>query len=423
VALRARVASGVLVAALTAASAAAADGTAPQRLTGGGEAGAGEFGNSIAVAARGGTMLIGGRNDKSLIGALEGFRVHSQAIGAAWTFVRSGAGWRQQGKKLTARGERGPGGFGNGVALSDDGSTAVVGGPSGYGGVGAAWVFARAGTGWRQEATLVPPGFGAARGYVSDPPGFGASVGLSGDGKTAFVGGPSANGGAGAVWVFARSGSRWTRRARLTGAGESGNGQFGSTIALSADGRIAAVGAPLDGSGVGAVWIFTRKGSSWRPGKKLVGDGEQGYGRFGSAIALSRAGTTLLVGGPVDSNGVGSVWVLAPAGSRWKTVTKLTARDEDGLAQFGDSVALSAAGTTALVGGAFDGNGRGAAWVFRRGGSGWSPQGTKLRAHGASGSFPVQFGASVALTARGDVGMVGAIGNAGGAGAVWVFRL
>jgi hypothetical protein len=61
--------------------------------------------------------------------------------------------------------------------------------------------------------------------------------------------------------------------------------------------------------------------------------------------------------------------------------------------------------------------------VFRRVGSGWSQQGGKLRAHGASGSFPVQFGASVALTARGDVGMVGAIGNAGGNGAVWVFRL
>ena len=163
-------ASGLVLAAVAAGS-----GSPGQKLTGSGKVGASEFGNSIALSADAGTMLIGGRNDKSLIGALEGLRVHSQALGAAWVFTHSGSVWRQQGKKLTAKGERGPGGFGNSVALSADGRTALIGGPSGYGGVGAAWIFTRSGSTWRQEAELLPPGIGKTTGYVVNPTGFGAS--------------------------------------------------------------------------------------------------------------------------------------------------------------------------------------------------------------------------------------------------------
>ena len=71
--------------------------------------------------------------------------------------------------------------------------------------------------------------------------------------------------------------------------------------------------------------------------------------------------------------------------------TKLTASDEAGPGDFGASVALSWDGSTALIGGPTDspgtdavGNGTnvGAAWVFKRTGSTWSQQGSKLTGPG-----------------------------------------
>ena len=41
---------------------------------------------------------------------------------------------------------------------------------------------------------------------------FGFRVALSSNGKTAVVSGPGDNGGAGAAWVFSRSGSTWTQQ-------------------------------------------------------------------------------------------------------------------------------------------------------------------------------------------------------------------
>src|SRR5262249_28545412 len=144
VASRRRVVVACTPAALGLVAAGAGIAAAPgPKLTGTQEIGASQFGNSLALSARGDIAFIGGWDDRSLIGALEGKRVHSQAIGAAWAFERSGSAWKLQGGKLTARGERGPGGFGDSVALSADGRTALIGGPSGFGGIGAAWVFTR----------------------------------------------------------------------------------------------------------------------------------------------------------------------------------------------------------------------------------------------------------------------------------------
>ena len=68
-------------------------------------------------------------------------------------FTRTGSTWTQQGGKLTGTGETGAGGFGVGVALSADGSTALIGGAddrgaSGRGGLG---VHARSGSTWTPQ--------------------------------------------------------------------------------------------------------------------------------------------------------------------------------------------------------------------------------------------------------------------------------
>ncbi len=60
--------------------------------------------------------------------------------------------------------------------------------------------------------------------------------------------------------------------------------------------------------------------------------------------------------------------------------TKLTGSEDMDVALLGASVALSSDGNTALVGGWFDNDTRGAAWVFTRTGSSWTPAGRE--AHG-----------------------------------------
>src|SRR5215217_2642107 len=89
--------------------------------------------------------------------------------------------------------------------------------------------------------------------------------------------------------------------AKLTGGGAAGNPQFGSTVALSANGKTALLGGPEDDGKKGAAWLFARSGSTWdQLGAKLTGSGETGAGRFGNSAALSADGNTALVGGESD---------------------------------------------------------------------------------------------------------------------------
>lgn len=249
---------------------------------------------------------------------------------------------------------------------------------------------------------------------------FGRSVALSADGNTALIGGPRDGSEAGAVWVFTRSGSTWTQQAKLTGGGESGEGHFGRSLAISADGNTALIGGPND-DGVGAAWVFTRSGSTWtQQGEKLTGDGESGSGWFGQSVALSANGDTALIGGFVDHSDTGAAWVFTRSGSTWSQQSeKLTGGGESPGGQFGWSVALSADGETALIGGHEDDGGVGAAWVFARSGSTWSQLGEKLTGGGESGNG--ELGWSVALSSAGTTALVGGLGDHDKAGAAWVF--
>ncbi len=65
---------------------------------------------------------------------------------------------------------------------------------------------------------------------------------------------------------------------KLTDAGENGQGQFGYSVALSADGNTALIGAPEDNNHVGAAWVFARSGTAWQQGPKLIGADESGDG-------------------------------------------------------------------------------------------------------------------------------------------------
>jgi len=106
--------------------------------------------------------------------------------------------------------------------------------------------------------------------------------------------------------------------------------------------------------------------------------------RGGASVALSDDGNTALVGGPYDSNEVGAVWVFTRSGSTWRQQAKMSVSDNAGLASIGDSVSLSPDRNTAIVGGGGDDGGTGVTWAFTRTGNAWTQQGSKLTASDAS---------------------------------------
>ncbi|MGB6315916.1 MAG: hypothetical protein WBG13_25700, partial [Pseudolabrys sp.] len=87
-------------------------------------------------------------------------------------------------------------------------------------------------------------------------------------------------------------------------------------------------------------------------GPKLVGTGASGVSQQGASVALSADGNTAIVGGPGDNNGQGAAWVYTRSGGVWtQQGNKLVGTGASGVSQQGASVALSADGNTAIVGG------------------------------------------------------------------------
>ena len=270
----------------------------------GATAGFASQGWSVALSADGATLAVGGYND-------------DRNGGATWVFTRSGTSWGQQGPKLVGTGAAGSASQGASVALSADGATLAVGGRTDSNFDGAVWVFTRSGTGWVQQGPKLV-GAGAVGTRVLQ----GWSVALSADGATLAVGGPSDNNLYGAAWVFTRSGTGWVQQGpKLVGAGAVGLAHQGYSVALSADGTTLAMGGYGDGNssgytGSGAAWVFTRSGTSWgQQDPKLVGTGAVGSAGQGGSVALSADGATLAVGGPGDDNGAGATWVFSAARS------------------------------------------------------------------------------------------------------------
>ena len=291
--------------------------------------------------------------------ALVGSSLEEDRRGAVRAFVRTGGTWSQLGPTLTSEPSSGKALFGRSVAISADGQTALIGAP----GTATATVLDRSGGGLFQEgATIAAPD-------GTHPGGFGRSVALSGDGSVAFIGAPSMESGNGSVWAFVREGSEWQQQGEaLTGGGEATAGaHFGSGLALSSDGSTALIGAEDDAQGAGAAWALVRSGATWiQQGPKLTASGELGAAHFGQSVALSADGDSALIGGPADGNRAGAAWALVRAGAQWSQ-TKIAAPQPLLSTRFGTSVSLSADGLTALIGAPYEHGRPGSTWAL------WTP--------------------------------------------------
>jgi trimeric autotransporter adhesin len=303
--------------------------------------------------------------------------------------------------------------FGYSVTLSGDGNTLLIGAQdttvNGRQSQGAAYVFTRSGTNWYFQAQLT-----TSDGAVNDQ--FGSSVSLSSDGNTALVGAISktlgGNDHQGVAYIFTRSGSVWSQQQELTASdGEAGD-QFGYSVSLSGDGNTALIG-PSQKSNGGEVYIFTRSGSVWSQQQVITASDRKGGDRFGNSVALSDDGQTALIGayGNVFNNNYmnsGAAYVFTRTNSVWSQQQKLTASDSAQFDRFGYSVSLSGDGENALIGAPFKTIAHqygGAAYLFTRAGNIWSQQQELTAADSAENDM---FGRSVSLNGDGWTALIGA---------------
>jgi hypothetical protein len=114
--------------------------------------------------------------------------------------------------------------------------------------------------------------------------------------------------------VYTRSGGMWTQQGnKLVGSGAIGAAFQGISVALSADGNTAVLGGRLDNNSTGAVWVYARSAGTWtQQGSKLVGSGAIGAASQGDMVALSADGNTAIVGGLYDNSNAGAAWVYIP---------------------------------------------------------------------------------------------------------------
>ncbi len=391
-----------------------------------------KFGSSVAMS--GSTLVIGAYEEDSFATGINGDQGDNSALsaGAVYVFVRVGSTWTQQ-AYLKASNTEEQDSFGWSVAISGD--TLAVGAyqedskATGIGGdqaddaffnAGAVYVFTRVGTEWTQQAYLKPSNtqggdqFGSAMAIsgttlvVSSPAESSKATGINGiETDNSVVQ-------SGAVYVFTRSGTTWSQQAYVKASNTGAGDGFGRAVAISGDTMV--VGARGEGSkatgidgnqadnsagGAGAVYVYVRSGTAWSQQAYVKASNTESGDQFGWAVAV--AGNTMVVSAPYEDskatgiNGLqtdntagqsGAVYVFTRAYTAWSQQAYLKASNAEAGDFFGTSVALSpsmlvvgatyeASNATGVNGNQSDNSdyGAGAAYAFARNTSAvWSQQ-------------------------------------------------
>ncbi len=230
------------------------------------------------------------------VGAVKNDSNNMADRGHVRVYVWNGISWVQRGQDIDGEGSSDYSGYS--VRLSGDGNTVAIGAPYNDGGgssSGHVRVYVWNGSSWIQRGSDIN---GEAMNNYS-----GSSVGLSNDGTVLAIGAPYNNGTgslSGHVRVYSWNGSSWIQRGSDIN-GEAGGDLSGHSVDLSGDGNILAVGAPDTNNGsvpeVGHVRVYVWNGSTWiQRGSDI--DGEAAWSRNGYSVSISDDGAVLAVGAP-----------------------------------------------------------------------------------------------------------------------------
>jgi hypothetical protein len=255
----------------------------------------------------------------------------------------------------------------------------------------------------------------------------GWSLALSADGSIVAIGSDLNNSWKGQVEIYENIGGTWTQ------IGEDIEGEnFGdisaTSISLSNDGSILAIGAPRsDGTAEnsGHVRVFKNVSGAWiQIGQDI--EGEQEQGRLGNSVALNGEGNIVAIGASQnDENGTntGEVKIYENIGGTWtqlgQDINGVSEFEDAGfrveLSEVGNIVAISSAGSNA------NGANSGHVRIFENIGGVWTQLGEDINGE-ATGDYS---GWSIALSANGNVIAIGGVwndGNGNNSGHVRIFQ-
>jgi trimeric autotransporter adhesin len=204
-------------------------------------------------------------------------------------------------------------GFGRSLAMSADGTTLVVGVPGKIlNGVrtGAAYVFVKpadAAGGWESAPIYYKTRLYALDGATAGVF-LGSSVAISADGSTIVAGAINTSPSAGAAYVFRRGGPTWealsqTQAGKLRASSPVfDSSAFGTSVAISGDGGTVVVGSPYESqfstTVYGRAYYFRRPAIGWgnMTESGTIGVGVPGVQMRGWSVAISSDASTIVVG-------------------------------------------------------------------------------------------------------------------------------
>lgn len=245
-----------------------------------------ESGNAIELSADGNTIVIGASKQDETASNSGQVRVYD------W----DGETWTQKGNAIN--GDAANNNFGFAVSMSDDGNIIAVGAPLNSGNFvngGQVKVFEWTNDAWLQKGSAL---------YGEDNfDRFGYSVSLNADGNTLAVGAIMNSGGgtdAGHVRVFEWNSSAWEQKG-IDINGEDADDNSGSSLSISANGNVLAIGAKGNDATfgfnavAGQVRVYQWNGSAWTQLGDDI-DGLSGSDYFGESAALSADGSMFAAG-------------------------------------------------------------------------------------------------------------------------------
>jgi hypothetical protein len=328
--------------------------------------------------------------------------------------------WNKLGQDI--KGEASYDESGYSVSLSNDGSVVAIGAPFNNGNgadSGHVRVYQYNSSSWIKLGDDID---GEAEGDRS-----GSSVSLSSDGTIVAIGaiyndGNGSN--SGHVKVYQYNSSSWIQLGNDID-GEAESNQSGYSISLSSDGTIVAIGAPHNAANQnsGHVRVYQYNNTSWiKLGDDIDGEGiseESGY-----SVSLSSDGTIVAIGASKNGNNNGAnsgmVRVYKYSNSSWNKLGQ-NIKGEAESDQSGWSVSLSSDGTILAIGTPENGtmgNKRGYVRVYQYNGSSWNKLGENIYGD----TLGDESGRSVSLSNDGTIIAVGAIYNSNNKGLVRVYK-
>ncbi|CAB9504831.1 Membrane [Seminavis robusta] len=190
------------------------------------------------------------------------------------------------------------------------------------------------------------------------PSRFGEAVALSHDGRTVAIGDQADKNMTGWAQVYTFDGNQWGPLGAESFVGFENGDHFGSSLALSRDGRTLAVcgtqNSYIDGPGYCQIHRYSDAHTSWiQLGLDISGQGQ--LDSFGRSVALSSDGNTLAVSADGRDVGnlkdVGRVYTFAydPNDKYWPRLGRMINGDEENQ-RLGHSIDLSSDGTMLVVG-------------------------------------------------------------------------